>query len=232
MTEKSYKENRLKTLLLIAIIVFIAFLFIPYSPFFITYLVENTEGNNNYIIKISGLEGLVASGETTIMIPIPTYIDGEPVFSEDCIKRINNNPDVYRMNSNWNLSVEDTPYGKMLAFKSSKKELSDLDMIFAEFDRKSEPRLLMPAFIVPEDINFNEFSAKEHIEYKSCIYINGTLDPDDKSIQFDLRYRGGGEKKFMFKTDIWKSSLSASILTENTGYSNVSVNYIVTENWN
>ena len=225
------KVSWLKIIGLVIIIILIGFFFVPYSLIFAPALIESNAGNNNYFIKISGLENLTASGETIIMIPLPAYIDGEQVFSDNLMKRVNDEPDVYRLNFDWNLSVENTPYGNMMVLKSSESELSDLNIRLAEFDRKSGPRLLMPVVDVPEDLTLEEFSKKEYGTYESLIYISGTFDPVESPVVFDLQYKGGGGKKFCFETDTWKSSSEKSILPGDTGFSNITVNYIIADSW-
>ncbi|MDD3978068.1 MAG: hypothetical protein PHI15_07955 [Methanomicrobium sp.] len=203
------------------------------------WLVSSSQGNNNYFITISGLDSVKTTGETTIMIPLPVYIDGESVFSDDFIKRVNDNPDVYRLNPDWDLSVEDTAYGEMMVLRTTKSELSDLNIGLAEFDRKFIPRLLMPVINIPGDLSLEEFTKKESGAYESCVYIGGTFSLFDEPIEFNLKYVGGGNKQLMFIEPVWKSSVHKSLSFENTsvsfenmGYSNVSVNYLISDSWN
>lgn len=199
--------------------------------FFISFLapafVESIESNNNYLIKISGLNNLTAAGETKIMIPLPVYTDGEPVFSDEYLKRVNDEPETYRMDPGWNLSVERTYYGDMMVLRTSMADLSDIDMILAEFDRMPEPRLLMPAL----NISAEEFRVEESGLYESLIYLNGTFDSVEVPVDFNLRYTGGGGMKFCIKGDIWKSSLKTSISSANKGFSNTSISYFTAESW-
>ena len=232
MTEKSEKSKYgpIK-ILIIAIVVVSAFFLLLYASFIPAWLVSGSEGNNNYLIEISGLDSVKSTGETVIMVPLPAYIDGEPVFSEDLIKRVNDEPDVYRLNPDWNLSIENTPHGNMITLRTSKSELSDLNIRLAEFDRKLIPRLLLPIINIPEDLTPEEFSKKESGRYESCIYINGSFSPFDEPVKFHLRYIGGGGKEFMFIEPIWKLSINESVSFENIGYSNVSVNYLISDSW-
>ena len=232
MTEKSEKSKfgPIK-ILIIAIAVVGAFFLLLYASFIPAWLVSGSEGNNNYFIEISGLDSVKATGETIIMVPLPVYIDGEPVFSEGLIKRVNDEPDVYRLNPDWNLSIENTSHGNMITLRTSESQLSDLNIILAEFDRKHIPRLLMPVINIPGDLSPDEFSKKESGRYESCIYINGSFSSFDEPIEFYLRYIGGGDKEFMFIEPIWKSSFSKSVSFENIGYSNVSVNYLISDSW-
>ncbi len=199
-------------------------IFISFIP---SAFVESIESNNNYLVKISGLNNLTAAGETKIMIPLPVYTDGEPVFSDEKLKRVNDEPETYRMDSGWNLSVEKTPYGDMMVFRTSLADLSDIDIILAEFDRRPEPRLLMPAL----NISAEEFCAGESGMYKSLIYLNGTFNSAESPVDFNLRYTGGGGMKFCIKGDIWKSSLKTSISSANKGFSNASITYFTADSW-
>lgn len=230
MTQKSEKNQGLKLALCIAVFVVIVFLLFSVALLAPAF-VESTESNNNYMIKISGLKDLTADGETKIMIPLPVYTDGEPVFSDSYLKRVNDEPEVYRMDPFWNLSVEKTPYGEMMVLKTSQPDLSDINMILAEFDRKPKPRLLMPATDIPGGLTPEEFSAKESGVYESLVYINGTFDHADGPVVFDLRYTGGGGMKFCIKGDIWKSSLRTSVSSAKPGFSRSNANYIVTDSW-
>ena len=70
------------------------------------------------------------------------------------------------------------------------------------------------------------------------MYINGSFSSYDEPIDFNLQYVGGGNKKFMFVEPIWKSSVhksvsfkNASVSFENMGYSNMSVNYQISDSW-
>ena len=232
MTDKSEKSNfGLKKILIIAAIVIGVFFLLLFASCIPAWLVSGSEGNNNYFITISGLDFVKANGETTIMIPLPVYIDGEPVFTESLLKRVNNEPDVYRLNPDWNLSIENTAYGEMMILRTAKSELSDLDVRLAEFDRKFIPRLLMPVINIPGDLTPEEFSKKESGTYESCLCINGNFTHFDEPITIHLSYVGGGNKEFMFIEPIWKSSIRKSVSFENIGYSNASVNYLISDSW-
>ncbi|MBP2132145.1 hypothetical protein J2128_000066 [Methanomicrobium sp. W14] len=165
------------------------------------------------------------------MIPLPVYVDGEPVFSEGLLKRVNDEPDVYRLNTDWNLSVDKTSRGNMMVLKTSKSELSDLNIRLAEFDRKFIPRLLMPVINIPGGLTLEEFSKKKSGTYESCIYINGSFYPSEEPVEFHLQYIGGGNKELMFVEPIWKSSSVKSVFFEDIGYSNISVNYQISDSW-
>ena len=240
MTDKSEKNKfGLKEILFIATVAIVSFFLLLFASYIPAWLVSGSEGNNNYFITISGLDSVKANGETTIMIPLPVYIDGESVFSDDFIKRVNDNPDVYRLNPDWDLSVEDTAYGEMMVLRTTKSELSDLNIGLAEFDRKFIPRLLMPVINIPGDLSLEEFTKKESGAYESCVYIGGTFSLFDEPIEFNLKYVGGGNKQLMFIEPVWKSSVHKSLSFENTsvsfenmGYSNVSVNYLISDSWN
>ena len=126
----------------------------------------------------------------------------------------------------------------MLVLRTTKSELSDLDISIAEFDRKFIPRLLMPVINISGDLTLEEFTKKESGKYESCVYINGSFSSYDEPIDFNLQYVGGGNKKFMFVEPIWKSSVhksvsfkNASVSFENMGYSNMSVNYHISDSW-
>jgi len=119
----------------------------------------------------------------------------------------------------------------MLVLRTTKSELSDLDISIAEFDRKFIPRLLMPVINIPGDLTPEEFTKKESGTYESCVNINGSFSPFDEPIMFNLQYVGGGNKEFMFIEPIWKSSIRKSVSFENIGYSNASVNYLISDSW-
>ena len=53
----------------------------------------------------------------------------------------------------------------MLVLRTTKSELSDLDISIAEFDRKFIPRLLMPVINISGDLTLEEFTKKDIIEY-------------------------------------------------------------------
>ncbi|WAI01831.1 hypothetical protein [Methanogenium organophilum] len=195
------------------------------------YLVEGAEGNNNYVIRITGMDNTVTDGAATLMVPIPVYLSGEPVFSEANLARVRAEPGVYRLNPDWNLSVETTPYGDMLVFRSVSGEVSDIDMILAAFDRESGPRLLMPVVSIPGNVSVETFARNNYGKYQSVVYADGLRLSADTSADFDLRYIGGGGKKLAFQAPVWESSVRASLPGGNVGFAEAAVTYSVSDSW-
>jgi len=233
MTDKSEKSKfGLKKTLFIATVIIGGFFLLLFASYIPAWIVSGSVGNNNYLITISGLDSVKANGETTIMIPLPVYIDGESVFTENMqINIFYDKSDPSLTDNDWNISVKNTAYGEMMVLRTSKSELSDLDISIAEFDRKFIPRLFMPVINIPGDLTPEEFTKKEYGTYESCISINGNFSPFDEPIKFNLQYVGGGNKEFIFIEPIWKSSIRKSVSFENIGYSNASVNYLISDSW-
>lgn len=196
------------------------------------YLVMSTEGNNNYLIRISGLENATTDGVASLMVPLPVYLSGEPVFSETMMERVRAEPGVYHLNPGWNMSVETTSYGDLLVFRSDAVGLSDIDMILAEFDRESGPRMLMPAVSLPGNATTEEFCRNDRGKYRSVVCADNITLPAEGTIDFALHSIGGGKKRFLFSEPVWESSVRVSVSSGDIGYVDTNVTYSVSDSWN
>jgi hypothetical protein len=86
--------------------------------------INNSPGLYKYSVDIQGLENYEPSLITDIIVPLPQR-DGVPVFSDDELQ--------YKTFGSWRSMIVVTQYGKMLAFQSVGRNLTDLD---AEFYKK------------------------------------------------------------------------------------------------
>jgi hypothetical protein len=86
--------------------------------------INNSPGLYKYSVDIQGLENYEPSLITDIIVPLPER-NGQPVFSDDELQ--------YKTFGSWKSMIVVTKFGKMLAFQSIGRNLTDLN---AEFYKK------------------------------------------------------------------------------------------------
>ncbi|WP_235809634.1 hypothetical protein [Methanofollis ethanolicus] len=147
MDEKYRKTGKTIVLALIAICIVIAAAFlILLAPAF----VETTMPVDSYVIEIDGPGSLAVNGTATLMVPIPANADGEPVMPEEAFTAGD-------QAFGWQTSVQETPYGKMLAFTTMESYALDIFRPTGEMEKKEEPRLLAPVLATPGNASVAEF---------------------------------------------------------------------------
>lgn len=86
--------------------------------------INNNPGYYHYTVDVRGMEQFRLGLVTDIIVPIPVR-DGQQVFSDDELQ--------YQSFGNWKSMLVITPFGKMIAFQSIGRNLTDLH---AEFSHK------------------------------------------------------------------------------------------------
>lgn len=108
-----------KTGIIIAIALFIL-AFIGITVFFMGYI-NNSPGLYKYSVDVEGLANYQPSLITDIIVPIPER-NGQPVFSDDELQ--------YKTFGDWKSMIVVTRVGKMLAFQSVGRNLTDIHAVF------------------------------------------------------------------------------------------------------
>jgi hypothetical protein len=207
--------NLITALSLLAVVIFLLFLAVGF--------VETTLPNNSYAFKITGLSGLAVNGTAMVMVPIPASVDGVPAMSEEVLTG--------RYQAfGWQTTIRETPYGKMLAFTTTEGYVPDISVSSGEFEKKEEPRLLVPVLATPENVSVEEFSRSSGGTYTTVVFLDGFIPPPENAtpITFNLRYQGGGGMKHLIKENVWTATVNATVPGTASGFIPVPAEYHVT----
>lgn len=174
-----------RTVLIFGIIAFIVIISLVWL-FGIGYI-NNSPGVYKYTVDIEGLENYEPSLITDIIVPLPVRGD-QPVFYDDDLQ--------YRTFGNWKTVLVMTRYGKMLAFESVGRNLTD---IHAEFYQKYPEgtrienitsESFSPALPQsPSEYSMTNDGNDPTHDYSTIIYIPDTirpLHPKTDSLTFNL----------------------------------------------
>jgi len=205
-------KNLIIALSLLAVVIFLLFLAVGF--------VETTMPNNSYEVKITGLSGLTVNGTATVMIPVPANAEGELVIFE--VSGV-------RQTAGWQAAIRETPYGKMLAFTTTEGYVPDISVSSGEFEKKEEPRLLVPVLATHGNTSVEEFSRRSGGTYTTVVFLDGFVPQENATpISFDLRYQGGGGVKYLIKENIWTSTVNTVVPGTGSGFVPVPAGYHVT----
>ncbi|HNV38652.1 MAG TPA: hypothetical protein PKJ46_05795 [Methanoculleus sp.] len=197
---------------ILAVVVFLLFL----GPAF----VSTTMPNDSYMIEITGLSGLAVNGTATVMIPVPANAEGELVIFE--VSGV-------RQTAGWQAAIRETPYGKMLAFTTTEGYVPDISVSSGEFEKKEEPRLLVPVLATHGNTSVEEFSRRSGGTYTTVVFLDGFVPQENATpISFDLRYQGGGGIKHLIKENVWTTTMNATVPSTESGFVPVPAGYHVT----
>ena len=212
-TTRKQVKNLLIALCILIAVVFLMFL----GPAF----VSTATPNNAYIIEITGIGSLDVNGTATVMIPVPANAEGEPVMSE-----VFSSKQVF----GWRTAIRETPYGKMLAFTTTDGYGPGISVSSGEFEKKEEPRLLVPVLATPENVSVEEFSRSSGGTYTTVVFLDGFIPPPENAtpITFNLRYQGGGGMKHLIKENVWTTTVNATVPGTASGFIPVPAEYHVT----
>jgi hypothetical protein len=137
--------------------------------------INNSPGLYKYTVDIEGLNNYQPSLITDIIVPLPVR-DGQQVFTDDELQ--------YQKFGNWKTVLVVTKYGKMLAFESVGRNLTD---IHAEFYRKYPDgtrienitnESLSP--VLPDSASpYSQLSEESNPsrDYSTIVYIPDTIHP-------------------------------------------------------
>ena len=206
--------NLLIAVAILAVVVFLLFLAVGF--------VETTMPNNSYAIKITGLSGLTVNGTATVMVPIPASVDGVPAMSKEVLTG--------RYQAfGWQTAIRETPYGKMLAFTTTEGYVPDISVSSGEFEKKEEPRLLVPVLATPDNESVAEFTRISSGTYTTVVFLDGFVPPENATtISFDLEYQGGGGMKYLIKENVWTATVNTAVSSTESGFVPVPAGYHVT----
>ena len=205
--------NLLIAVCILAVVVFLLFLAVGF--------VETTTPNNSYIIEITGLSGLAVNGTATVMVPIPANADGVLAISEEALTG-------GRQAFGWRMAVRETPYGRMLAFTTTEGYAQDIFVPSGEFEKREEPRLLVPVLATPENASVTEFTRGSGGTYTTVVFFDGFVPPENAtSISFDLEYQGGGGMKHLIREDTWTATVDTAVPSTASGFGPVPSDYLV-----
>ena len=211
-TTRKQVKNLLIALCILTVVVVLLFL----GPAF----VSTATPNNAYIIEITGIGSLDVNGTATVMIPVPANAEGEPVMSE-----VFSSKQVF----GWRTAIRETPYGKMLAFTTTDGYGPGISVSSGEFEKKEEPRLLVPVLATPENVSVEEFSRSSGGTYTTVVFLDGFIPPPENAtpITFNLRYQGGGGMKHLIKENVWTTTVNATVPGTASGFIPVPAEYHV-----
>ena len=117
-TNDTMKDMSLKVIILGIIGIIIFFIIVIFAG--VAYFNDNP-GGYGYTINVEGLSNYQPSLITDIIVPLPVR-DGHEVFSNEELQ--------YKSFGDWKSVLVMTPYGKMLAFESIGRNLTDLHAEF------------------------------------------------------------------------------------------------------
>ena len=215
-TTRKQVKNLLIALCILAVVVVLMIFLI----FLAVGFVETTTPNNAYIIEITGIGSLAVNGTATVMIPVPANAEGELVLFESFV----------RQPAGWRAGIRETEYGKMLAFTTTEDYAQDIFLPTGEFEKKEEPRLLVPVLATPDNMSVEEFSRTSGGTYTTVVFLDGFIPPPENAtpITFNLRYQGGGGMKHLIKENVWTATVNATVPGTASGFIPVPAEYHVT----
>lgn len=218
MMNENHKQNwRTILILLVVLCILVVVIFLLFlGPAF----VETTLPNDSYLIRITGLSDLAVNGTATVMIPVPANAEGELVLFESFV----------RQPAGWRAGIRETEYGKMLAFTTTEDYAQDIFLPTGEFEKKEEPRLLVPVLATPDNMSVEEFSRTSGGTYTTVVFLDGFIPPPENAtpITFNLRYQGGGGMKHLIKENVWTATVNATVPGTASGFIPVPAEYHVT----
>jgi len=154
-----------------------------------TVLIHDMPGTVTYTISVNGLDRYNGGLATDIIVPIP-MINGEQAFSDDELQ--------YRQFGQWKSMLVVTSQGKMIAFQSLERNLTN---IHAQWFRESREKkmninssmdLLSPRINqTPENYTRTVSPEVSGRGYVSKVYIEKgmrALDENNSTISFDLSF--------------------------------------------
>ena len=219
MMNENHKQNwRTILILLVVLCILVVVIFLLFlGPAF----VETTLPNDSYLIRITGLSDLAVNGTATVMIPVPANAKGELVMFEAFS---------VRQPAGWRAGIRETEYGKMLAFTTTEDYAQDIFLPTGEFEKKEEPRLLVPVLATPDNMSVEEFSRTSGGTYTTVVFLDGFIPPPENAtpITFNLRYQGGGGMKHLIKENVWTATVNATVPGTASGFIPVPAEYHVT----
>jgi hypothetical protein len=156
------------------ILVFFLVIWIGAIPYF-----NNNPGFYTYTVNIRGLEQFQPGLVTDIIVPLPVR-DGRQVFTDEELQ--------YKTFGNWKTVLVITPYGKMLAFQSIGRNLTDLHAEFSQKYPEGDRIKNITADSLSPVLSYTPSPYTQWVygsgavrNYSTIIYVPESLQPLDKT---------------------------------------------------
>jgi hypothetical protein len=174
---------------------------------------ENHPGYYGYKISVQGLRNYEGGIITTILVPIPV-IDGKQAFSDDEL--------LNKTFNNWTSTLVNTNDGKMIAFQTNDRSLTDVDAGFYKWDIENSATRLDPDELLSPHVNDSSTKYTQWIGnnpridgYSTIIYVDDTIrtpdDTTDNSIFFNLEFNAGGGLSSGMSRDLYQVFIQEKI---------------------
>lgn len=173
----------------------------------------------HFMVRVEGLSKYNGNGSTEVIVPVPV-INGKYVYSDDGLAN--------RKFGNWTTNVTTIEHEKMLVFKTSDNNLTDINAMFEQFNNnyiylnKNDIITFSPSNIINAKENI-ETIKRIHWEYINYIN-NGQIDPRSENF-FKKFIENESLNNSIYKTKI---ILADDVLSNETGDHTIIFNLIFT----
>lgn len=160
----------------------------------------------SYKISVRGLNNYSSGVVTDIIVPLP-MLNGEQGFSDSELQN--------ESFGNWTSKLVVTKYGKMLAFQTQDRSLTNIDASFYKsfYGYVDISREMLAPLIDETPAGYTQWVYNDsNIKgYTTLVYIDNTIQPkhpDNNTIIFDLQLSTGGGSYFgtvgFYKTNVYE----------------------------
>jgi len=166
-----------------------------------TTLIHDMPATSTYTVSVNGLDRYTGGLATDILVPIP-MINGKQAFSDEEMQ--------YRQFGQWKSMLVVTPQGKMIAFQTLDRNLTNIHAQWFRESRTNKTRIDSPVGLLspkinPAEGNYTRAVHPEGEDYVSKVYIDEgmkALDVNNGTITFELSFfvSEGTNLGFMGKT--------------------------------
>jgi hypothetical protein len=194
------KDISLKIMVLgiIGIIIFFIVIILAGAAYF-----NNNPGGYQYIVDVKGLNNYQPTLITDVIVPLPVR-NGQQVFPDEDLQ--------YKTFGNWTSMLVMTPYGKMLAFESIGRNLTDLHAEFFKLypDGTKIENITRESFSPVLPLTASDYSQwiygkASARDYSTIIYIPDSIRPlyavsGDLTFNLELDANEGMQHSIVGKT--------------------------------
>jgi len=152
-------------------------------------LIHDMPGTVTYTVSVNGLDRYNGGLATDIIVPLP-MINGEQAFSDDDLQ--------YRQFGQWKSMLVVTPQGKMIAFQSLDRNLTNIHAQWFRESRKNKMNIDSSKDLLSPRINLTQENYTRTISpdvtgggYVSKVYIEKeirALDENNSTISFNISF--------------------------------------------
>jgi len=174
--------------------------------------INNSPGLYKYSVDVEGLDNYQPSLITDIIVPIPQR-DGQPVFSDEELQ--------YRTFGDWKSIIVVTKVGKMLAFQSVGRNLTDIHAVFYKkipegtAIRNITAESISPALPYVPSPYIQRISGTDPAkDYSTVVYIPDTIQPlhgSEDSIIFNLELFADEGMQHSIQGNVYRVKVSERI---------------------